>query len=116
MAGSRTVRELHHQAMILAQRADLVRHGYPEEISEDKIVGLLTEACQLEQRAAEMIPNEPESEPTRSILYLSAASLAYQAGDISQALELVEDGLYGTPPPYIQDQLEQLRLDIDRRS
>lgn len=103
-----TVRELHDKAMELAQEAMVFRQSGQLSDAEN----LARQAYQLEQQAAELVPEGQDSEPTRSILYLSAASLAYQAGEYDIALGLVEKGLSGFPPQQVEQELHNLRGSI----
>ncbi|MEA2586963.1 MAG: hypothetical protein QOF33_5048 [Thermomicrobiales bacterium] len=99
-----TVRELHNQAMELAQRAMVEREfGNPVTARE-----LAAAALPFEMQAAQMIEKTIESEPTRSILYQSAGSLAYQAGDFALAKRLVAEGLSGFPPARVEQELSEL--------
>ena len=50
----------------------------------------------------------PDTEPTRSILYLGAASLAWNAGDHIEAKRLAGIGLAGSPTPRTRDDLLEL--------
>lgn len=52
------------------------------------------------------------SEPTRSVLLRSAASLAIEANKPQIALQLIDLGLSGCPPPEILDELNALRSDV----
>ena len=64
-----TVRELHNQAMELAESLFInLRHGEP-------VTDLASRAFDLERAAARLVPVSDRSEPTRSILYRSAAWL-----------------------------------------
>ncbi len=95
---------LHDKAMKLAQLAMIAREQGEPARSET----LAREACDYEMRAAELIPLDSSSEPTRSILYRSAASLACQARDFTLALRLVGMGLAGYPPKRVKDEMLQL--------
>lgn len=99
-----TVRELHHEAMVFAQDAYLARDRGDMEASKH----FAALALPLEIEACELVPKEPESEPTRGILYLSAASLAWQAGDLEQMMTLALEGLDGSPSGRIALNLQQL--------
>lgn len=104
-----TVRELHDRATDLGQMAMVARHeGRMEEASD-----LARQAFECEMQAARLIPDEESSEPTRSILYLSAASLAYQSKDLQIAQRLVAEGLSGYPRPNIEQDLKDLFEQID---
>lgn len=81
----KTVRELHDRAMALAQLALVARHH--GLLKQAQI--LTYRAVEHEFRAANLVPEDQSSEPTRSILYRSAASLAYQCGNLSLAKQLI---------------------------
>ena len=68
-----------------------------------------------EQIAADMMVNSPNSEPTRSSLYLSAASLAFQAGDDDAALELVAKGRAGFPLAQTARDFDNLIALVEKR-
>ena len=102
------VRELHERAMELAQAALLER----ESGNDVRAIELVKEAAPLELMAAERLPKTRESEPTRSILFRSAAALALQAQDFETAERLVYDGLAGFPPPSVRQELLELREQI----
>ncbi len=107
--GVSSVRELHNQAMSLAHQA-LVAH---ETGDKARAESLAREASRYETEAANLVPNERASEPTRSILYRSAASLAYQARDFKASQELIEHGLAGFPPPDVEQELLNLRKQVN---
>lgn len=104
-----TVRELHHQAMDLASESFLARQSGDTE----KEVELAAASLELEERAARMLPIGPDSEPTRSILFRSAATLAHQAGQDERALVLIQDGLTGETPAEIEQELLELKAQIE---
>lgn len=99
-----TVRDLHDKASELAQQARLARYEGNMERAED----LARKAFQYESRAAELVPAERSSEPTRSILYLSAASLAYQSKHFDVARRFIARGLSGYPPSRLEQELKDL--------
>lgn len=106
-----SVRELHNEAIHLANMATRSLQFDPEA----QVATLFRQAFELESQAASLVPNEPSSEPTRSILYQSAASLALQCGEFKIARQLVAQGLTGSPPPKIEHQLirlfDQIKLE-----
>ncbi len=104
-----TVRDLHSQAMQLAQLAMVARHEGDTERAQD----LARRAYNLEAEAAVLVPEEEASEPTLSILHRSAASLAYQCGEYELAQRQIAKGLSGHPPPEIKRELKTLFRDID---
>ena len=58
-----------------------------------------------ELQAAKLIPDGEKAEPTRSILYRGAASLALQCSRYSDAIKLAGLALSGSPPPKIEKDL-----------
>jgi hypothetical protein len=101
--------DLHPKAMDLADLA--FRHQRKGE--EVRAKQLFYEAFHLERKAAALLPAAESSEPSRSILYRSAASLAYNAGEYEAADRLVASGLAGYPPPEIQEELRVLYDDVN---
>lgn len=107
-----TVRELHHQAMAIVHEAMIARDvGNTDEADQ-----LTLRAFDLELSAARMIPDNKQSEPTRSILYTSAASLAYQSKQYDKAIELIAIGLSGSPSPRIKTALSSLLDQCQREN
>lgn len=103
-----SVRSYHDDAMRAAQMAmAALQQGKQEEHQK-----LIQRAMQLETNAANLVPDEKAAEPTRSILYRSAASFAYQAGDYAEAERLVFKGLAGYPPALIKEQLLEVQQMI----
>ncbi|MFX0204362.1 MAG: hypothetical protein ACFFDT_00125 [Candidatus Hodarchaeota archaeon] len=100
---------LHNSAMDLAEEAFILK----KQGNENKAKELFQKAMELEQEAAEKLSLSTDSEPTRSILYRSAASLAYHYGDYETADRLVANGLAGYPPPEIREELKNLYEDIN---
>lgn len=103
------VDELHPHAMDLAELA----FRYQRKGDSANARKYFSEAYQLETQAAQVVPLAKESEPSRSILFRSAASLAYNAGDYETANRLVAQGLSGFPPPEIEEELKSLYDDIN---
>lgn len=104
-----TVNDLHPKAMDLAESAFLYRNKGEMETAK----GLFLEALALEQQAASLLPAISESEPSRSVLYRSAASLAFNACDYDTADRLVAYGLSGFPPPEVKAELKNLYDEIN---
>jgi hypothetical protein len=94
------IETLHHAAMDLADKAD--------RASADEKPALYLRAFQLERDAAELLKGAFNYEPSRSILYRSAASLAAQAGNDRECRRLAKEGLVGNPPPGIAAELREL--------
>ena len=102
------VETLHSKAMNLAEQAFIAsRSGETQAATE-----LFQEALSLEEIAASSFEPVVESEPTRSVLYRSAAALAFHAKDFEAAEKLIARGLSGFPPPEIREELRALGDDV----
>jgi len=106
-----TVDELHEKAMDIAENAFKARKNKEYDTAKK----LFQDALELEKDAANILPLEKSSEPTRSILYRSAAALAYHAEDFDVADWLIANGLSGYPPPEVKDELKDLYEDVNFR-
>jgi len=107
-----TVRDQHREAMDLADRADMEkRRG-----NVDTARQFYGQAFKLEQAAATALATRYQDEPSRSILYRSAASLAMDIQQFNEAERLIAAALSGFPPPDIaeelRDLLEQIHLQL----
>lgn len=98
------VRELHHAAMQWAEKAMVARRQNDKVL----VIDYSEKAFRLEAEAAALIPNEKASEPTRSILYCSAASLAFEAKCFKDAERLAIQGLAGFPSQRIETELKTI--------
>src|SRR5262245_34731771 len=98
------VRDFHSEAMRLAHLAIVARHN--NDLAQAEIFA--RQALEYERKAADLIPEALESEPTRSILYRSAASLAYQCKDLAVSLRLIAKGLSGYPTFQVEAELRGL--------
>lgn len=97
----------HQQAMDWADKARAARR----ERDEDAYLKFMEKAFELEKKAALMIQSE-ESEPTRSVLHRSAASLAYKCKMYRQAEWLISRALAGNPPREIIGELRRLNRKV----
>lgn len=99
-----SIKVLHRAAM---EHADLAyeakRHG-DDVIAHQHFCN----AFVLEKQAAEMANAIPNSEPSRSILFRSAATLGIQAEQFQEAAELVCRALEGAPPTELIQELEDI--------
>ncbi len=97
----------HDKAMNLSQDALVLQlrrqTGY---------LDMYAEAFEYEQKAALYYINMLDKEPTRSVLFRSAASLAIQCHKFSDAERLIEIGLSGNPPKMIATELKALQEQI----
>lgn len=104
----RKVQKLHREAMGLVDKALSERLKGRETASSE----CLRLAYQKERDAACLLERKVGFEPTRSVLYRSAASLAMECGEIREAERLVASGLQGNPPADIAEELRDLLEDV----
>ena len=81
--------------------------------SDDPVVRFpaLLRALSLEICAATLLVDRLDCEPTRAILFRSAATLAMRCGEWGCAIELADIGLSGNPPHDEVEYLENLACD-----
>jgi CHAT domain-containing protein len=99
--------DLHDQAMELADDADVAQRR-----------GKIDEAQSLYRRAYELeirVAHQVNAEPSRSIMYRSAASLAIECGLLDEAQTLALTGLAGQPPLEIYEELKEIIADVEIR-
>jgi hypothetical protein len=94
---SQTVKSLHDAAMRKEQEASVLLLPNSYQTYHTRL--LYAEAMMLEEQAVSLVERNPVSEPTRSILYRSAASLAMMAGQYGHMRRLATEGLRGFPSP-----------------
>jgi hypothetical protein len=97
--------ELHTQAMNIAEEAWVMKI---QGLTPSKIKELYKEAFTLEKQAAEFYLYKTDDEPTRSILFRSAATLAYDCKEYRESERLIASALYGNPPNEIAEELRDL--------
>lgn len=100
--------ELHRKAMVLADLAEEAKRAG----DSDKCRELNREALSLESEAAWRIAGETTLEPSRSVLFRSAATLALDSGEIRIAEQLIAAALAGNPPSEIAEELRDLLEDV----
>jgi hypothetical protein len=99
------IAELHREAMRLAHEADASND--PEAARQ-----LSRRAFESEREAARLLATTLDLEPTRAILYRSAASLGLSAARFQEAYQALIDGLASRSPEVIEELLE-LRGELD---
>lgn len=99
----KTIEENHREAMLIADDADQARK---------KMKALYHLAFLYEKEAALSVKDMLWMEPTRSVLFRSAASLAIDCEEYEQAMEMIKIGLEGKPPSEIKEELEELKSKI----
>jgi len=106
------INKLHDEAMNLAELAAVARvKGNLQQANE-----LLRKAYQNEANAAHLMLDVSSPEPTRSVLFRSAASLAIDCNELREAEKLIAVGLAGSPPSDIAEELRDLfeRVNFQR--
>lgn len=103
------IQVLHQHAMDLAEEAAIARLRGASEQAEQ----LTRQAFEQETRAAALVANILDAEPTRSVLHRSAASLAIECGELQAAERLIATALTGNPPPEIAEELKDLFIQIN---
>lgn len=104
LVDSKQLKSLHRKAMEKVDMADVARR----QGKVDDATLLLREALHLERSAASMLLFTVDVEPTRSVLYRSAASIAMRCDDFKEAERLIAQGLSGHPPEEIAEELRDL--------
>ncbi len=70
-------------------------------------------ASEFEARSARFIENSPGNEPSRSMLFLKAASLAWHGEDFELAQRLIGEGIGGYPPDDVKNELFKLFDEVN---
>ncbi len=78
----------------------------------DRYLELTEAAFEKEKEAAWQLFEKLEAEPTRSVLFRSAAYLAFNCGKIREAEQLVAAALAGNPPGELLLQLRALNKEV----
>lgn len=101
-------RQLHREAINMVNEA----HSALELGEEERYGILLRGAFEKERAAAWELLYKPESEPTRSVLFRSAARLAVDCREFKEAEKLVAAALFGNPPIELLVELRELNKQI----
>ena len=96
--------KLHIEAMELASLAYI----HKSKGDDASYLSFTKNALELESNAAELLKNEHDAEPTRSILFRSAASLAYNCHKLKLAENLIFTALSGKPDSNLEYELREL--------
>ena len=101
-------KDTHLTASLLMQEAFMCTvHG-----KEDEAIILYEQAFELERQAALSLLNREDVEPTRSILFRSAAALAKDCRRYKDSEKMIAYAFSGNPPEYVQEQLREIYDDI----
>lgn len=98
---------LHQAAMNLVDQAVLAR----QRGDTDAALTFAREALAKERAAADLVADQWDLEPTRSVLHRSAATLAVECHELRDAERLIGRALAGNPPADIADELRDLLLE-----
>ena len=98
------VKSIHREAMEFANLAFVAKAKGDAEKSQE----LFRKAFELERKAAEQLEGQIETEPSRSVLLRSAATLALDCGEYQEAERLAYLGLRGNPPSKIAAELREV--------
>lgn len=99
---------LHNEAMTKANEA-LIAQKKGDNI---QYLTLTKEAFEKEKAAALQLFAKTEAEPTRSVLFRSAAWLAFNCGQIRESEKLISAAIAGNPPLEILKELRTLYKEI----
>lgn len=99
--------KLHAEAMELVGKAMFLKDQDPSTYK--KIMG---DAFKIEKQAADLVYPKTEAEPGRSIIYQSAAHIAYDIERYEEAKDMIYSALSGTPPLRIATDLNNLLESI----
>lgn len=98
------IRQLHREAVELAKQAN-------KELQDGNNIGYLdlaAKALAKEKKAALELIGDFDAEPTRSVLFRSAATIAFNIGSYDESLKLTHLALAGNPYEEIKVELEEL--------
>ena len=98
------INKLHKQAMEFADKAHIARRNNDNK----KAIELSKKAFQLEKSSALLLYDKIEIEPTRSILFKSAAWLACNAEDYISAKKMLNFALDGNPSIEIKNEIDEI--------
>jgi hypothetical protein len=105
-----SIREQHERAMELADFAFAAKRVNDRETA----ARLFHDALDHERSAANAAAQEKDAEPTRSVLYRSAASLAIQCAEYREAERMIAIALCGEPPEEIAEELRDLLVTVHK--
>ncbi|MEM1324893.1 MAG: DUF2281 domain-containing protein [Bacteroidota bacterium] len=108
MKKAEKVNQLHEEAMRLAEEAFFAKRAK----DMDSAQSLYKQAFQLEQEAALMMIGDYDIEPTRSVLFKGAATLALDSGQYVEAERMIRFGLAGHPPSLVAKELRTLLAEV----
>jgi hypothetical protein len=112
LVDSRLVETLHESAMDLVELADVAKLRGDLLEYQRCLKGALGKAI----AAADVLAEQIDAEPTRSIIHRSAASLAVELGELEVAERLIAVALAGHPPLTVAEELRDLFVQMNMQS
>ena len=103
--------DLHEKAMEFYDEGFFARREDKKSLAKEKF----RKALELEIQAAETLKDKLDIEPSRSVLYRSAASMAMSCEEYRQAEKLIATALAGNPPEEIAEELRDLLEEVNLR-
>ncbi len=100
---------LHQEAMNFCDKAFFAKQKGNVSLAKE----FSSKALEFEIRAAEILKDKLDTEPTRSILYRSAASIAIDCEEYRKAEQLIASALIGNPPAEIAEELRDLLEQVN---
>jgi len=104
-----TASQLHNEAMDFAEQAQSAQRGKDHDLA----CRLFKNAFERERDAAMLFFDKTAEEPTRSVLFRSAASLAVSCQEFREAERLISAALFGNPPDEISEELRDLLENVN---
>ena len=108
MNKSHQVNQFHQEAMNIAEEVFLAQR----KKDTAAVKKWASAAFELEKKAAMLLVNDYDVEPTRSVLFKSAACLAINAQLYREAEQMIGFALSGNPPSEIRLALKNLLVEI----
>jgi hypothetical protein len=103
------INQIHDQAMTIAEKAFLAQQAGDNAT----FIQLSKEAFLLARKAAMMLKDKMDAEPSRSILFKSAAFLAFDAQEYQACRDMITYTLLGKPDPIIKAEMKDLFLEVN---
>jgi len=107
----KNINTIHDEAMVIATNAYLLKC---KKGNIDEIIKLSKEAFLLEKEAAMMLINKKDAEPSRSILFKSAAFLAFDAMEYDECKNMIILALLGEPDLGVIEEMKELFNDMSK--
>jgi hypothetical protein len=101
---------IHDKAMLLSQEADMAKIW--GDVPKSQI--LYRQSFDLEQEVVHIYSERFDNEPERSILYVSAASLAMLCHLYPEANLLIQQGLSNSTPSDMVEELQELKAQVQQ--